>query len=320
MSNTISIRDWLRRIDDEYLSTFIRDGGASIKFVVTPDALQPRLQEAVSHRCRERNYLFVKFDAATMRAHMPQDIFFELARQIEWRRMARQLILRLAAEKHYRTGGIDAAASGNIFEAIASANDGLELPFVLNALRPAVQNGVFRNRKMVKDFRVAMTALCQQEESYDGGEYAGQPLLDWLTGRNHRVSSIRPIPIRTSINRTTARYFVESALHWVRDAGYSGTVLLLDNRRVTVARNPKDDFKYYTKAMAMDHYELLREFVDDVDRLTGTLMLVATNEGFLGDSSGSRGFGIYEALKTRVMDDVRDRNLVNPVASLVRLS
>ena len=98
--------------------------------------------------------------------------------------------------------------------------------------------------------------------------------------------------------------------------------MLLDNRRVTVARNPRDGLRYYTRAMAVDHYELLREFVDDVDRLAGTLMLVATGAGFVDDGPGarSRGFGIYEALKTRVMDDVRDRNRINPVAALVRLS
>ena len=322
MANTVSLRDWLGRIDEEYLSSFIRDGGASVKFVVTPDGLQAELEEAVRRRCRELDYLFVKFDAAKLRAHMPQDLFFALARQIDWRSTARRLILRLAADARYRTEGLDAAAGGNVFDAIAAANGGLERPFVLQALRPAVQERVFRNRKLVRDFRVAMTALCQQEESCDGAEYAGQPLLNWLTGHNPRVSSIRPIPIYTSINRTTARYFVESALHWLRDAGYSGTVLVLDNRRVTVARNPRDGGRYYTRAMALDHYELLREFVDDVDRLAGTLMLVTTGEGFLDldDGRRGRGFGIYDALKTRVMDDVYDRNLVNPVASLVRLS
>ena len=320
MAGTLSLRDWLSRIDEEYLSSFIRDGGASVKFVVTPDVMQADLEAALSRRCAELGYLFAKFDASAMRAYMPQDLFFALARQIDWRHTARRLILRLAAGAHYRTEGLDAAVEGNVFDAIAAANGGLERQFVLQALRPAVQDGVFRNRKLVRDFRVAMTALCRQEESGDGAEYAGQPLLDWLTGRNPRVSSIRPLPIYSSINRTTARYFVESALHWVRDARCSGTVLVLNNRRVTVARNPRDGARYYTRAMAMDHYELLREFVDDVDRLAGTLMLVTTGEGFLDDDPRGRGFGIYEALKTRVMDDVYDRNLVNPVASLVRLS
>ena len=321
MSGTIPVADWLRHIDGEYLSTFIRDGGASIKFAVTSDESGRKLHDAVERRCGALDYVFVALDAAKLRAHMPQDLFFGLARQVEWRRWARRLILRLAAERGYGIDGIDPCDGGNVFEAVGALN-GLEPIFVLNEIRKLVQEEVFSNRQMARDFRVAMTHLCLGEDMRGDGEYAARPVLDWLTGENTRLGNVRPFSIYTGINRTTARYLIESGLHWVRQAGCSGTVILLDNRRVTVARNPRDGLRYYTRAMAMDHYELLREFIDGVDRLAGALMIVATGEGFLDDGpgSGSRGFGIYEALKTRVMDDVRDRNLVNPVASLVRLS
>ena len=72
--------------------------------------------------------------------------------------------------------------------------------------------------------------------------------------------------------------------------------------------------------MIMDHYELLREFVDGTDQLAGALLVVVTNSTFLDVDARSRGFGLYPALMTRIMDDVRDKNLVNPIASLVRLS
>ena len=36
MSNSIPIQEWLGFIDGEYLSTFVKDGGASVKFAVTP--------------------------------------------------------------------------------------------------------------------------------------------------------------------------------------------------------------------------------------------------------------------------------------------
>ena len=68
----------------------------------------------------------------------------------------------------------------------------------------------------------------------------------------------------------------------------------------------------------MEHYELLREFVDSVDQLTSTLFVVLTSQDFV-DENSTRGYGIYQALRTRVMDDVRDRNMANPIASLVRL-
>ena len=94
---------------------------------------------------------------------------------------------------------------------------------------------------------------------------------------------------------------------------------MLDNTRVTLARNPRDGKRYYTRPMTMDHYELLREFVDSVDRLNGMLMVVTTNPDFV-DEDHPRSYAIYQALQTRIMNDVRDKNLANPIASLVRLS
>lgn len=321
MTNRIPLRDWLQRMDDEYLSAFIKDGGASIKFAVTADELKLDLYEAVAERCRKLDYVSVRLDVAekAMRAHMPQDLFFGLARQIDWRLLARRLILRLAGDMGYKVEGIDPGAAGNVFAAVADLN-AIDSRFFLQGIRPEIQKRVFKNRGMAKDFRVAMSQLCLMENTRDRGEYDGQPVLEWLTGANMRVSSVRPFSIYTGINRNTARYFIESALHWVRLTGYAGTVILLDNSRVTLARDPKDGKRYYTRTMTMEHYELLREFIDHIDRLSGTLLVVVTNSEFLDDTTQYRGYGIYEALLTRVMADVRDRNLVNPIASLVRLS
>ena len=158
-------------------------------------------------------------------------------------------------------------------------------------------------------------------ESTDAGDIIsqGQPLIDWLTGSNTRVSSVRPFSTYNSINRTTARYFIESTLTWLKFVGYAGTVILLDNARVMLPRNPRDGLRYYSKAMAIDHYELLREFIDGTDRLTATLMIVVPTSDFLDTDHTRRGYGIYQALMTRVMDDVRDKSLVNPIAPLVSI-
>ncbi len=315
MSNTIPIQEWLGFIDSEYLSTFIKDGGASVKFAVTPEETKPELYNALKARCQELDYIFVELDAVTSRVHMPQDIFFALAKQIDWRLLARRMVLRLAEERGFNVEGVAFTDSiDNIYDSLGRANN-IEARFVLQEIRPEVVRKVLRNQKMARDFKVAMTHLCT---SMDSGE-SNQPLLDWLTEVNTRISNVRPFTIRTSINRTTARHYIESALYWVRYAGYAGTVLLLENSRVTLAKNPRDGLRYYTRPMTLDHYELLREYIDDVDRLAATLMVIVTNYDFI-DEQAARGWRIYSALQTRIMDDVRDRNLVNPVAALVRLS
>ncbi len=315
MANRIPIQEWLGFIDSEYLSTFIKDGGASVKFAITPEERKAELYGALKARCRALDYVLVELDAVTSRVHMPQDIFFALARQIDWRVTARRMVRRLAEEKGFNVEDVAKAEnSTNIYDALGRANQ-TEARLVLQEIRPEVVRQVFRNQNMARDFKVAMTHLCT---SLDSGA-SDQPLLDWLSGANTRISNVRPFSIRTSINRTTARHFIESALYWVRHAGLAGTVVLLENSRVTVARNPRDGIRYYSRPMTIDHYELLREFIDDVDRLAATLMVVVTNYDFI-DEQAARGWDIYSALKTRIMDDVRDRNLVNPIAALVRLT
>ena len=320
MRNTISLADWLRVMDAEYLSSYVKDGGASVKFAVAPDALKADLYARIKTLCETLDYELVKLDAkdTQTRAYMPQDIFFGLARQVDWRRLARGIVLRIASERAFSVEGIDPKDS-DVFDAIAAANR-LEPETVIREIRPEIEREVARDTYMARDFRVCMSYLCLQE--YSRGEYNGQPLLDWLCGYNTRISNVRTFSIHTSINRTTARYFIESALYWISHAGRSGTVILLDNSRVTVARNPRDGWKYYTRAMTLEHYELLREFIDRVDQLSATLLVVVTNSDFLDESPlrSSRGYGIYPALQTRVMDDVRDRNRVNPLSSLVRLA
>jgi hypothetical protein len=225
------------------------------------------------------------------------------------------MVLQLAEERGFNVNEIDMTDdSENIFRVLGLANN-LEARFILQDLRQAIEARVYKNQQMARDFKVAMTHLCTNMGS---GE-STQPLLDWLTGVNTRIGNVRTFYIRTSINRTTARHFIESTLYWVRHVGYAGTVVLLDNTRVTVGRNPKDEMRYYTRAMTIDHYELLREFIDDVDRLTATMLAIVTNNDFVDDHS-IRSWKIYPALQTRIMDDVRDRNLINPVAALMRLS
>ena len=321
MANTIPLLDWLEVMKSEYLSTFVTNGGASVKFAVASDKLKVDLRAALWERCAKLGMLLVSLDAASLRAHMPQDLFHGLASSVDWREAARRMVLKLARDRVYRIDGIDPLREGNVFNSIAEAN-GLELQFVLDYLRPQIQDRVFRESRMARDFRIAMSHLCELENGREGEPYRGQPIIDWLTGSNTRISSVRPFSIYTPINRATARHFFESALFWLHHVGYPGTVILLDNSRVTLARNPRDGLQYYTRAMVLEHYELLREFVDTTDRLTATMLVVVTSNDFLEEEAGSRsrGFGIYQALMTRVIDDVWDRNLVNPVASLVRLS
>lgn len=320
MTNVLSLRPWLDVVSREYLDGFIRDGGASIKFAVPMEpGLDAKVISGLKDMATDLQYLVVEINARDTRVHLPQEIFFRIAEQIDWRSLARRVILRLAEERGYVVQGIKPNSGNSILAAIAEAN-GLNEQFVLQALRPRLQNEVFENRRLAKDFRVAMTHLCLAETISSENSHEGMALIDWLTGANRRASSVKPYSIYNSINRTNARYLFESLLHWVRYVGFPGLMVLMDASRVTLPRNPRDGLRFYSRSAAMDHYELLREFIDGTDRLEGCLMVILTNTEFLDEERTGKGFAIYQALMSRIIDEVRDRTLVNPMSSLIRLS
>jgi hypothetical protein len=187
-------------------------------------------------------------------------------------------------------------------------------------MRPVLTSEVYKNRRLAKDFRIAMMHLCLGQFSGESEAVSTtQTLADWLTGRNKSVSAVRHFQIFNRINRTNARHLLESTLAWIRLAGHPGAIIQLDIDRLSIARNPRDDRTFYTTAALLDAYEVLRQFIDGSDRLGGCLLLVTAGAPFLDEDPQGRGIGRYEALKFRVFDEVHDRDRANPMASLIRL-
>ena len=308
--------EWLRFIGQEYLASFIRDGGCAIKFAVPlNNGLRPDLLTGMARIASEAGYVVAEIDAAQTKIHLIDEIFFRTAGQVPWETLSQKVIASIAAGAGYTWAGDGADP---LYRRLAEKNQ-VDPQMLLLDLKKAIGNEVFNQRALCRDFRVAMTHLCIAELS--GGEDGAttvKALTDWLTGRNKAVSAVKPFQIFRKITRATARYFFESMTHWLRLAGYPGIVILMNAERVTLPRNPHDGGIYYSKAAVLDAYEVLRQFIDGADRLHGCFLAVIPDVAFLDDLS--RGIGSYEALKFRVFDEVRDRHLVNPMASLARLS
>jgi hypothetical protein len=318
MTASIQPEVWLRFTEQEYLASFIRDGGAAIKFVVPLDAaLRPELLNGLSAIGDQAGYLVVGINAAETKIHMVDEIFFRTAEQVPWHILSQKVLAKLAAESGY-SWVANANADGPLYRRLAEVNQ-VDPQMLHLDLKKAIGNKVFKQRKLSRDFRVAMTHFCIAE--LGGGEDGAttvKVLTDWLTGHNKAVSAVKPYQIFRKINRTTARYFFESLIHWLRLAEYPGMVMLLDAERVMLARKPRDPGISYSKAAVLDSYEVLRQFIDATDQLEGCFIAVVPHIDFLKDHT--RGLGAYEALKFRVFDEIRDRTLVNPMASLVRIS
>ncbi len=198
MERSLLVSEWVDHLNKEYLSTFIKNGGATIKFVVADEAVKPRLKRALKSKAEELDYLVIDIDSSDCRFHMPQDIFFALAKQVDWRLIARKFIFIHANKFGFQTNNIDPKTEKPIFQEIATEND-LSKNDIFLTLMPELYS-IPKNKSMVKDFRVAMTQLCLQEGHSGGSHYGGQPIVHWLTGSNTRITNVKPFLIYTPIN------------------------------------------------------------------------------------------------------------------------
>lgn len=318
MTTSMQTQEWLQFIQREYLDSFVKEGGSAVKFAIPlNEQVRPVLIDGISQCAEEKGYLVAQVRADDTKVHMMDQFFFKVADQVPWRRLSQEVIVKLAAQQGYTP---PSDGDDPLFVRIADANR-IESNIVRMGLLDSLAKQVLKQRKLSKDFRVTMTHLCMAELS--GGEDGAmkiQILIDWLTGRNKAIGAVKPYQIFSRINRANARYLFESLLRWVRFAGYPGMLIVLDTARLTLARNPRDEKLYYSKAALFDAYEVLRQFIDGTDRLKGCFILVIPNAAFLEEDVHGRGIGAYQALMFRVIDEIRDRHLVNPLASLVRLS
>ncbi len=313
---------WVTFVETAYLREFIADGGASIKFAVSAD--DDVRDDAVARllvSAARNGYLTANVDAAVTKFHMIDDIFFAISRQIPWRELAREYVISLAADNGYGFGtGQPPAVSIPLAAALAESND-LDPQFLRTELVRLITRTLYRDNSMSKDFRTAMVQMCIAELTGTDDEHDRRTAItEWITGEMRWITHIKPYGIFTRINRNNARYLLESLMVWVRRAGRTGVVVLMDVRQLSVPRRPAEGL-FYTKSLGLlDAYEVLRQFIDGTDRLTGCLLVILPAPEFLDIEAGSRGIGAYSALANRVYDEIRDRRLPNPMGALIRLT
>lgn len=305
-------------LTDEYLDSYVADGGAAVKFVVAADPeVADDFARTVLGRAAARGYACVRVDAVGVRAHLMDQVFFDVARQIDWDELAAHQVRAAFAAVDFPApdGGDDISV-----EAVAAHHhvDPGELNRDVNR---QLQRAVFHDYGMVREFRVAMFRLCQSRlRTGQVTEAEHEAVLQWLRGELRQISLLRAAMIFRRIGRDNARQLLFSLAHWLSVNDRPGLLLLIDLRRFGFARRPRADERhgrYYTKANLLDGYEMLRQLVDNTDELSHCCVLVIAAPEFTTDTI--RGVDAYQALKLRIQDEIRDRNRDNPFSSLVRL-
>ena len=312
----ISLGEWTRLIETEYLGDFIAQGGAAVKFTVASDAEGvSRTLATVGGAAVEAGYLVAWVDAAATKVQAIEQIFFAVARQVDWEAVTERWLRDRFAENGYRVAP-EQSLTGNL-DAIAEANDTTRQQ-LLAETRRWLTTGLMRDNRLAREFRTALTMLCQaQLNPQNVAPSDASVVMQFLRGEPCSLTALKRLQIYQKIGRHNARLMLSSLSTFLPRVGYHGLVLLMDIRPVVSDSPSAENTLRYTRGAVQDTYEVLRQFVDDTDELEHLLLIVSAGPGLLDNER--RGLDSYSALKMRTSDEVRDRSRANPLGGLVRL-
>jgi len=310
----VPLDEWIRLLRSEYIEEFVPSGGAAVKIAVVPPEGTAQVMRAIKAVAGEHAYLVTCLDSAQTRIHMVDQVFFAVSRRVDWDDLTDSYLRGLLKENgiavEYGTPLHDLAA-------IAEAN-GRTAADLLAEVNRLIANAVLRDYTLSKEFRTAMAMLCRGRVNPQNVSPTDADLIkQWLRGEKCSLPALKHVQIYQRVGRHNARLLLGSLARWLRRVGYDGLALVMDFSAVVTNFRPGENPVRYTRGTLLDAYEVLRQFIDDVDQVEYLFVAVVAGPGMLDDAR--RSLDNYTALKMRVVDEVRDRDRANPLNAMVRL-
>jgi hypothetical protein len=309
----IALEDWLDVIRDEYLASFIPDGGSAVRFVVANSENTASASIRLHEIGLEHRLTVISVDTALTKLHLLQNLFFAIAKVIDWDRLTQTQLEKIVENIGYRWPNPGQRTT----MAIVAESNGVAPALLRTQLNQEITRVVWQDARLAQDFRNAMIHLLEARLADDREALRGV-VLGWLQGASGGLGLARDAQIGARIGRNNARFMLKSLCHWLRLCGERGVLLLIDVRRLLRERRDVVDGQFYSPAAVMDCYEVLRQMIDDADMLEGFFLAVLADPPLLADDF-RRSLNQYTALKMRVWDDVRPEYGDNPLAPLVQL-
>lgn len=312
---TLAFQDWFGPIQREYLETFIKSGGAAVRFVVADEANVGPMSDAITQVAASSGMSVIEIDTAATKLHMLQFVVYAIAARLDWDGLLQARLERLVVEAGYQWPELEHAPS---LQSLADYN-GVVPALLRITMQKQITRAVWTDAALAQDFRYAAIALLDAQLTGDEDGLRG-PVLEWFRGELRGLTLIRSTGIGARIGRHNARAILVSLCHFLQSCNHSGLLILLDLRRLLRERREVAEGITYTPAAVMDCYEVLRQIIDDTEHFEGTVVVALADHRLVNDDVPKRALTSYDALKMRVWDDVRPQGRDNPLSPLVSLT
>lgn len=350
-------REWLKVIEDDYLSDYLKQGGSAVKVISGDGETLNEVVLQVRRMAETHNYLYAHLDPDELNEnekkpdlHRIDKFFFRLTREVDWKQWIAAQVRQYLESRGIR---VRDGRELNDLEGIA-ADNGRNTSDLINEFQNRFATPIIEDRRMTLQFRSALTALSRAALKPDViTPTTEEVLLEWLAGRTvpGGASALKKVHIFERINQSNARAILASFCHWLPTTGRAGLIVVLDfrpyERKKTRASERRALSEYQLReaiergaskeellAMLPDEYaepvmtysekaymqmlSLIRRFIDEIDRFTHFMLVILTTPGYY-DMDSPRHYFDYDALQTRIGLEMHDAHRANPTASLVHL-
>lgn len=354
----VSAERWLEVMRDEYLGRYIPGGGASVRFLSGPRHVLNRVGKTLVAEAARDDFHAVFLETDQYQDGLRPDLhridkfFFAASDTLDWLGLAEKQVREI-----FRKCGLAVPEHLPLRLETIAASNGCTQDEVTKQFNLAFSNQLARDRLIEYDFRAAMSWLGRSQLIPENITPAHEEvLLAWLRGQTMTgaAAALRQLAIFQRITAKNARHIFRSLCHWLPQVGYQGTVLVLDMRpycytnRGATERNilrlqeVRDKvfqpgatiedirrlFEQEEDAVGLRYSDpaylamlaLLRRFIDEIDLFEHLLLVVLANPTFFQHPErGKRTWHDYDALRTRISQEVFDAQHPNPSAALVHL-
>ena len=298
----------------------VAEGGGSLKLIIgDPGAGKTHFLRACLTQAHARGFCVVEVDGRRQPLYGFDYLYRAAAGGLDLADLARRYVTGLLRGMGYAD---PALVPGRTLHTWCQEADHPQ-----ERVRAKLGEELYRCLERNPDLDVAYSAgLSRWCEAVAWGVAPEDPMAEgllerWLRGEKLALRDCNRLRLRRPVDRYTARRWLRSLIHFVRQAGVPGLVVAVDDLGVVLAGRPVPDPlqadpggtwaapaggegapPYYTKQKRDDFYEMLRTLIDEMGLMPGFLLLLAGPPEFMEDDRN--GIHSYVALAERLKTEV----------------
>jgi len=311
-----SLTDFL---SEQYLKTYIPQGGSKIKFVTgRPGSGKTHIAQTLLAEAENQGFLTVSFSARTVWLHDFREIYLEILKHVDLDSLmegcAQHVLRELIPNADERPEGMpiaDFLISQRQLDVITRGE-----------LRDLIRKYFLNNPALDNNFGLCCAQLagdilglatCEEEtKSF---------LLKWIHGdRTLKNVMLRSMGMAAyGITKYNARHMLRSLCWLVSFSGRPGILVCVDHLETVLNLSGLDEMKY-TSARRTNTYEIIRQLIDDIDSMKNILFVFAFNRVLMDHEK--IGLPSYSALWMRIQNEIVSPrfNAFTDIANLDKLA